>query len=83
MENPAQKARLDLLEELLDEIDHERFAPTDDGDAVCLFCGAVSPEESEEQHQVGCTFGSERWDAYRASVSRVEGVKPEHGPPIA
>ena len=69
LENAERAARLDLLEGLLDDIDHERFAPTDAGDAVCLFCGAVSPEDGDEQHQAGCTFGSERWKTYRASVS--------------
>ena len=70
MENNKVQVRLDLLEVLLDEIDHERFAPTDDGDAVCLFCGAVSPEDGDEQHQAGCTFTSADWQAYRASVQK-------------
>jgi hypothetical protein len=68
MENPETQARLNLLERLLDEIDHERFAPTDDGDAVCLVCGAVSPEDGDEQHQAGCAFASADWQAYRARV---------------
>jgi hypothetical protein len=72
MENLEPQARLHLLERLLDEIDHDRFIPTDEGDAVCLFYGAASPEDGDEVHQAGCTFASADWQAYRARVRNTE-----------